>query len=412
MLEKISLIRTSGELPQNRGLVPSVDALEQPTNEWLEERLERTWLSLQCLIHQPEACLPADRLEITPEGIEVFTRTKPTNIGLGMLCQVVAERLGLQTESNSSDSLGKMIDSLGKLQRFQGFYYDWYCSKTGEVLTQWPDSGHNLDLFLSSVDNAWLALSLLIAQQAKPEFDSRIQAFLNEMDFEFFFDPKVQELWGGYSVSGQAYSQHHYSRDLLSEPRIIHWVQAALTSDMQTREQVLWRLLDSKGQVPQQLAGGAMFELLMPRLFIREQYLDSVVKRIFAQHEEYGKQHLGGLVGVSVADDPSHGNCYREMGVGGTYPSSTVVTAHGLALALLEKPELALRGLAQMEQIPGFFNELGYTAAADVVFSKPTNTQLLIDQAMVFFSLAYHISGPFLQDLFEKCFRQEATYVS
>lgn len=362
--------------------------IETKEAEFLAERIKRTWDSLQLFFQTETTGLPADRLELNQDGVEVHPQTKPTNVGLGLMCLLAAEQMGLASESEVNRRLEQILDSLKQLERSQGFFYDWYDSKSGDRLTHWPDGDHQLNLFLSSVDNGWLAMSLLTLQKAKPELAAEIQSeFLNKMDFDFFFDRGEQELWGGYIVSKGKYSDYHYPRKFISEPRIIHWVKAALTSNKEERQAVFHRLLDKDGEIPYQVAGGAMFELLMLRLFLREKYLDLSLGQAFYNHKEYGKKYLGGAVGISVADDPTNNNRYLEMGVGGLYKCDSVISSHGMALSMLMDPKLAEQTMRQLEAIPGFYGKYGYTDAVDVKTGAVTNTQVFIDQAMVFLSL-------------------------
>jgi hypothetical protein len=373
--------------PHKKPDVPPLS--EENLLTFLRERALATWNSLDLFFQYSENdLLPADRLRFSQSEIIISPQTKPTNIGLGMLTILGAEKIGVLAKDEFNHRLQLMIKSLAGLERSNGFFYDWYDSGTKKKLTHWLDGGSELDLFLSSVDNAWLALALLITAQAKPALAEQIhEEFLSKMDFDFFFDQDSQELLGGYSVSRGDYIENHYPRHLLSETRIIHWANAALVKDEDQKMEILSRLFDKQGEIPNKLSGGALFELLMPRLLVREKYLDEVLGQIFDEHCKYGDDNLGGIVGLSVVDDPNNKDHYTEMGVGGRYPSGSVVSAHGAVLALLVDPVIALNSLSAMEEIPGFYDEYGYKDAVDVKSGKTTQTQIFIDQAMIFLCL-------------------------
>ncbi len=374
----------------------------------MRQRALRTWYSLRNFFeNEAGTTLPADRISYSEEQITIFPRTKPTNIGLGMLALLGAERLGTLNEVETDAKLAHMLESLRKADRYEGFFYDWYDSLSVQKLSQWPTDGHDLDQFLSSVDNAWLALALLIVSKAKPLLAESIREnFLDAMDFEFFFDKELEEVWGGYSVSKKEYVNYHYPRNLVSEPRIVHWVNAALCFDKDRKIEILRRLLDKEGQVPSQPAGGSLFELYMPRLFVKEKHLSRVFDQIFAQHQSYGEANLGGLVGLSVVDDPNNENRYTEMGCGGAYPSTSVLSAHGAALAFMANPEIAYRSLTEMEKISGFFDEHGYAEAVDVKTGKVAKeTQVFINQVMTMLSLM--CDDEYFPELFAKFFDGE-----
>lgn len=394
---------------------------------FLRERALRTWNSINRLFQSEENnFFPADRVRFTetknrasfptadtssPIEISSFYQTKPTNIGLGLLSFLAAKEIGQLETSEAERRIKIMLDSLKNLDRFEGFFFDWYDARSKKLLTHWPDDGHELDLFLSSVDNAWLALALLIVAQAIPTLANYIQAeFLDQMDFDFFFDKERGELLGGYSVSRNEYTHHHYPRSLVSEPRIVHWAHAALCNEKLEKIEILKRLLNEQGEIPSTLAGGALFELLMPRLLIREKHMDSVLQKLFDTHYQYGLSYLNGLVGLSVADNPNDNDRYTERGVGGTYRSDTVISSHGAVLALLVNPKVAIQSLTTLEEIPEFFNEFGYKDAADIVNKIPTHTQVFIDQAMVLLGLV-GCENESLTQLFSRYFTDEEELV-
>ncbi|NCO11898.1 MAG: hypothetical protein COV78_03370 [Candidatus Pacebacteria bacterium CG11_big_fil_rev_8_21_14_0_20_34_55] len=382
--------------------------LVENLSPFLRERALRTWASLNLFFQREQTdFLPADRLRFSPTEISIFPQTKPTNIGLGLLSVLGAEKLQTLDSNEANRRLKLMLESLKNIERFNGFFYDWYDSKSKKKLDKWPEDGHALDLLLSSVDNAWLALSLLIVAQAKPDLTELIQEeFLSKMNFDFFFDEKTEETFGGYSVSQSRHTENHYVRDLLSETRIVHWVHAALTTNKKQRVEILKRLLSKQGTIPNKLAGGALFELLMPRLFIREKYLDVALHQIFDEHLGYGNSSLDGMVGISVADNPNAADRYTEMGVGGMYPSSSIISAHGVVLAFLARPEIALKTISTLELIPGFYNEHGYKDAVDIRSGKTTQTQVFINQAMVFLCLI-SLEDSYFTKLFSKYFTDE-----
>jgi hypothetical protein len=371
-----------------------------------------TWNSL-LLFFENEAgtALPVDRLSISKESVGTHYQTKPTNIGLGMLSVLGAEKLGALSSGEADTKIALMLQSLDRAERHEGFFYDWYDARSVQKLSKWPQDNHDLDLFLSSVDNAWLAVALLIISQAKPDFAKTINdKFLSTMNFEFFYDQDTEEVRGGYSVSSGKHVDYHYPRDLISEPRIVHWVNAALNSEKAAKIKILKRLLDKNGKVPHKAAGGALFELFMPSLFVDEPYLESVLRELLAGHKKYGDENLGGLIGLSVVDNPNEHDKYQEKGFGGTYPSGSVLSSHGAALAFLFEPETAYASLLEMEKFPGFFSvEKGCAEAVDVANGKVTESRVFVNQAMLFLSLTS--LGRYFPHLFANYFSGEADEV-
>lgn len=378
----------------------------QGLEELAAERIRNTWNSLKFFYYTQSTGFPGDRLSLQ-DGIKVVSRTKPTNIGLGMVALLAAERNKLLSCSDCERKLKLMIGSLGELPRHEGFFYDWVDAETGSLINTWPENNEPLPEFVSSVDNAWLVLALIAVSEAKPTMAPRIwKDILSGMNFDYFLIPETEDILGGYNVTEGAYTDYCYPRNLLSEPRIVHIANAALQQDQDKRRIALRRLLDREGNVPSQPSGGALFELLMPRLFCHEDYLDGVLGPILSSHLEYGCNNLNGAVGISVGDDPTNEDRYTEMGVGGRYPASTVLTSHGMALWLLVEPERAWETLLRVEKVcPGFFSGIGYRDSVDINTGNATRTQVFVNQAMVFLSMTGY-KDPYLPSLFDAYFNQ------
>jgi hypothetical protein len=380
------------------------------TKEFLDrlfwkERAIRTWKSLN-LFYTNQSPLPGDRIQFNDKN-EIFlsTQTKPTNVGLGMAAILGAEMANIIEVDEADQRLEQMLKALSKVERINGFFVDWYDSQSSDILTHWPTDNHQLDVLLSSVDNAWLAVVLLILKKAKPNFAQLIdEEFLNKMNFEDFFDHEAQELFGGYSVTNSKYFGH-YPRNLVSETRIVHWVNAALTQDKQKRVEILKRLLDKEGKIPDKSAGGAMFEIFMPTHFVKEDYLHDVIQKLFQQHLDYGEKSMDGLIGISVADNPSTGQ-YIESGVGGAYKPLGFLSSHGMLEPLSLDKTSVLKTIDRMEKIQGFYGEFGYMDGVNPTTQEITHSQVFINQVMVFLSLIQYPNNQFSK-LFSQYFDDE-----
>lgn len=373
---------------------------------------EETWVPLTSFFQRDSTYFPADRAKITEHEIEHRYQTKPTNIGMAIVSLLGAERIGHLSDRQVDYVIETIIDNLKNLKRHEGFFLDWYDSRTGEVLTHWPGADETIDKskpsrlkqFVSSVDNAWLAAALLTAQKAKPHLAEKIQEILDQMDFEFFFDEEAQEVRGGYDVGAKKFDRFHYPRHKISEPRIITWVNAALKKNPEERKEILSRLLDREGRIPNELAGGAMFELLMPRLFVRERYLDERIETFVKKHLESGR------VGRSVGDDPNlPGFPYIENGFAGDYPPREFITSHGIALLLSVFPEEAIRELMRAKTAyNGFYREgFGFMDSYSPETDRSTTTKVFVNEAMVFLSLLNYLEDNYFVNAFEQHFTEE-----
>ncbi len=389
------LVRELFDLVLAEAATQQLSKEQQEIIDLLRTLIEDTWRSLQQFDTNHSTHFPSDRLEVIDKEIKTYDRTKPTNIGMYLLCILAAEHIGFLIEAKAETLLTAIIDRLISVERANGFYYDW-CFQSGVQMEIWPGDKEKKKLdFISSVDNAWLALSLLILKKAKPDLAGKIQGkILNKMKFETFFNTKTQEYWGGKWVGTGNTTNHTYSRKSVSEVRVIALIHAALEKNKAKKAKILQRLKDKDGNVPNKFAGGSLFELFMVRLFISEPEFDEVIRTLFEIHKRYGLMFLHGLIGISVGDNPKVDNNYDEAGVGGIYPSDTWITSHGLVLPFLIDPKLALKTLLTVCNIAGYRGKYGLFDGVDVETQTFTNTQVFINQAMVFLSLFLFVHDP------------------
>ncbi len=100
----------------------------------------------------------------------VAMRTSPTNIGLQLLATVSAYDLGFLTAEDMTERLERVMQSLGRMDRFQGHFYNWYDLRELRVL----EPG-----YISTVDSGNLAGHLIALRHAcfaiadDPVFDGR-----------------------------------------------------------------------------------------------------------------------------------------------------------------------------------------------------------------------------------------------
>ena len=86
--------------------------------------------------------------------------------------------------------MARTIETVGKLEKHEpsGQFYNWYDPKTLEKLTIWPENGNEVQPFLSSVDNGWLATGLLLAARAEPRAGREADAIREDMDFGCYYN--------------------------------------------------------------------------------------------------------------------------------------------------------------------------------------------------------------------------------
>ena len=93
----------------------------------------RTWRYFDDFVGPQTSWLPPDNIQETPIR-EIFMRTSPTNIGLSMVASVAANDFGYITVDDVvARNLGT-LETLSRLERFEGHLFNWYDLKTLQPL--------------------------------------------------------------------------------------------------------------------------------------------------------------------------------------------------------------------------------------------------------------------------------------
>jgi cyclic beta-1,2-glucan synthetase len=116
----------------------------------------RTWRFFETFVTTAENSLPPDNFQETPKPV-IAHRTSPTNIGLYLLSTVTARDLGWLGTLDTVARLEATFETIGKLEKFRGHFFNWY--DTSDL--------HPLDpKYISSVDSGNIAGHLLAVGHA------------------------------------------------------------------------------------------------------------------------------------------------------------------------------------------------------------------------------------------------------
>lgn len=394
-------------------------------------RLARdTWHGLTALSDR-EHGLPLDSIQFHPGATAVTAArigdyTNVSTIGLYLLSIVAALELQFIERPQALALLTTTLNTLERLETYQGFFYNFYDTTTLERTSN----------FVSFVDSSWLTAGLMVVRMSFPELYERCTRLIEQGNYGFFYDPVVQQIYHGYYVNLQAYSEYHYGL-LYTESRLgsllaigkgdvptEHWFRLVRTFpagyDWQSLPPRQRRLKRVDGQdviggyyqwrewryVPSW--GGSMFEALMPTLVLDEpRYApaslgenDSVQATV---QRHYALQQLGYPVwGLSPAANPDQDG-YGEYGVKALgargYPAGAV-TPHAAALALAVLPAEAAANLHELARRYELYGEYGFYDAVDPLSGKVAYNYLALDQAMLFIALANHLRSHCIQRYF------------
>ncbi len=138
-------------LPYRDTSIPATDAEQRQLRRWAR----RTWHYFDAFAGEADHWLPPDHVQGDPPTT-VASRTSPTNMGLALLSGLAACDLGYLPAAAFLERTSRMLQSMRRLERCRGHFYNWYNTRTLK-----PTEPR----YVSSVDsgNLWGSLTVLSA---------------------------------------------------------------------------------------------------------------------------------------------------------------------------------------------------------------------------------------------------------
>ncbi len=127
------------------------DVLEAEQIIFLRHTARRTWDFFETFVGPEDHWLPPDNVQEHPFAATAH-RTSPTNLGLSLLANLAAFDFGYVTMGQLVERTQNAFESMLKLERNHGHFYNWYDTQSLEPLSP---------LYISSVDSGNLVVHLL-----------------------------------------------------------------------------------------------------------------------------------------------------------------------------------------------------------------------------------------------------------
>jgi len=139
----------------SRPLEAKAARLTQEQLKFLRRQARRTWAFFDTMIGAEDNFLPPDNYQEYPVGV-VAHRTSPTNLGMGLLSTLSAYDFGYIGALGLAERVGRTVQTMQKLERYRGHFYNWYDTRTLQILPA-P--------YISTVDSGNLTALLLTLRQ-------------------------------------------------------------------------------------------------------------------------------------------------------------------------------------------------------------------------------------------------------
>ena len=211
-------------------------ALSAADRGFLRIIARRTWRFFSDCIGEPTSWLPPDNYQIFFQN-QMAMRTSPTNIGLGLISTLAARGFGYVTLDQAVQTLSRSMQTVQKLERFNGHLLNWYDLRTLRPLEP---------RYVSTVDSGNLLASLYSLETGLSELLQK--PILDTSAFEGLADT--------LAILRQTYAEEIRSR---KQTRALRRLAQALNKPPERAIDAL-RLLRQIGKDTEALAGGILKE--------------------------------------------------------------------------------------------------------------------------------------------------------
>ncbi|MGF1632620.1 MAG: GH36-type glycosyl hydrolase domain-containing protein [Phycisphaerae bacterium] len=110
------------------------EAMTEEDRRYLRNVARRTWRFFEHFIGPADNFLPPDNYQEQPAE-RVAHRTSPTNIGLCLTSYLAARDFGYVSQATLLNQTERTFETLAKLERFRGHFFNWYDTRTLEPLS-------------------------------------------------------------------------------------------------------------------------------------------------------------------------------------------------------------------------------------------------------------------------------------
>ncbi len=377
------------------------DLLSKHDRSKLQKIAQKEFSYFKNTVNESSSYLPPDNIQFEPVE-KIANRTSPTNIGLYLASLISAVDLNILTEKECIKLLSKAMDSIDKMEHFQGHLYNWYDLSTLGVIG---------DRFVSTVDSGNFIASLIIVSQVlfswgeNEEYKilrNRIESEIKGANFKILFDQHANLFFVGVFPDDENKCTSHY--DLyMSEARTTSYLAIATGQINASHWYTTKRpVLAISGRVGIGSWTGTCFEYFMPTLFlpIVENSLEdeSLDFAHFCQKKYSVRTQFGNLYGISesgyTATDEAENLQYMAFGVPylsikERYFSSKVISPYSSFLMLPKAGKKIFENLKVLEKI-GAIGPMGFFEAVEF------NSNFIDDYDIVRSYMAHHKGMSFL----------------
>ena len=391
--------------------------LDPKNTKKLTEIARRTWTFFESLLKEDYNYLIPDNYQLNRE-IMTDSKTSPTDIGMSITAVISAYTFNFIDKEKACFYLDKIITSIEKLEKWNGFIYNWYNIKTMKKMMPYD---------ISSVDNGNLAACYMVAKEflksiKEEKLKSRVEKLYNDMDFaKLYTDKDVFSI--AYDCSEDKLSIYNYNK-FASESRILSFVAIA-KGDVPSKH---WLCLDKSLTKYGKYKGltswsGTSFEYFMPEIFMKS-YKNTLLDEsyffsIYCQ-KEYMKEvdnEMPWGISESAYGELDDGLNYKYKAFATPYlkvqedkTQRIVISPYASLLAISNDPDGVISNISKLKKL-NLFGEWGFFESFDYDDKEVVQSYFSHHQGMILASLCNFLKNDAIKNYFHNDVRVQSVEI-
>lgn len=343
------------------------------------------------------------------------TKTSATDIGFSIISVISAYKLKFISKKRAFNYLNEIIETVKKLEKWHGHLYNWYNTKTMEVL--YPQ-------FVSSVDSGNFVACLIVLKefykdQGEVERAVQVEKLIDEADFSKFYT-KDDVFSIGYNTLEGELSVYCYN-NFASESRLLSYIAIA-KGDVPAKH---WFCLNKSLTRYKKRKGlsswaGSLFEYYMPVIFMKNHHntlLDEACDFAYFCQKEYMEEidkNMPWGISECAYDELDNGINYKYKVFSVPYLKlqeeinpRIVVSPYSSIFVLQDKPVSVYNNIKKFKNLK-MHGKYGLYESYDFGTNSPVYAYFAHHQGMILASIANYLENGLIQNYFSKDIKIQA----
>ena len=371
-----------------------------------------TWHFFDQLVTEENNWLVPDNYQVGREPLTDY-KTSPTNIGYSMTAVISAAELGFITQDEAMKRLSHIVDTVCRLEKWNGHLFNWYHVKNLKALP---------NFFISTCDSGNFVACLYVVKgwiengESKAESEdlkAKVERLIDQTDFMKLYNPELDVFSIGYDYGAQMLLPYHYN-NFASEARLTSFLTIA-QGDAPYKH---WFCLDKtlvqyKGYKGVASWYGTLFEYFMPLIFLPtykhtlmdETYSFAIrAQRAFIRNT--AKEMPWGISETAYNElDDAQNYKYHAFGVPylkfqNTTPDRIVISPYSSLMTIGIDDHAVYENLQKFKQLGMYDKDMGFFESYDEEDHVPVKAHYAHHQGMILASLANYLGDHCLQRYF------------